>query len=81
MGGKTRWCRLAVYRFLSGQFGLLFLALSLRPYQNDPNFQAISFVSGQYDMPRRARRWETRERRWKKGPYKAVRGTQPLAAC
>jgi len=80
VGEKIRWRGLAAYRLPPGQFCLLFLPLSLRPYQNDPNFQAISFASGQYEMPRHVHQWGARQRRWKKEPYKTVGKTQPLAA-
>jgi hypothetical protein len=49
---KTLCSRLEEYRLLYGQFGLRFLLPSLLLCQNDPDFHATSFVSGQSDRPR-----------------------------
>ena len=52
LGGKTLFRRLATYRSLQGQFGLIFPSFIPLPYQNDPNFHVPSFISGQSDLPR-----------------------------
>ena len=49
---KILYCRLVAYRFLQGQFGLMFLPLNPLPCQNDPDFHATSFVSVQSDVSR-----------------------------